>query len=702
MGDPDDPAWKSIALSWGLGLVEGVQRIPRMLQPLFDPLRSSSGVESISTWNSKSILFLGESGGGKSSFLQLLLNYLNGKEFNYGSYDESLIQLDKERCRESPVRAEERTQTSSQTQTAAIYKMKVDDRTEFYLVDTPGLCDADGFQKDEEHLGKVYNALECLNSRGVKLCTIVFIYNGQASKYDALQYVKNFYRLLTPQALPWLMLATRRDVEKDYDSRDTHVLNNPLVLYFELKSLERQSHRKQSSEKCALLRKQLSLNESNFGNILQNLMENFLYNGDLTAVLSSYRHWIDLKQTVGRFVEEYDTLNKLYVMYADLIESVGEESEYAENRLASIFSPQKRDGIVSRTVVEGRKAEYWEVCDVCYTQKSVRVNQQDTLHAQTAFPHPFSAGVNFQIQRTGSFESSPNCACGGGALFVRQCRTGQEILKLAEKLKKKRHAEARESLRETVREKKDHIEKLLDDPSLERVRELIDYIQTQTFIKNFEMFIDEQISYVRSRIQRRPAALRSLQESLSYLVNMSKILFKDGFKEIQRKFDTFGWISDDQESKEVILARHPTSSVIDDVMEEVVKDATTSQKKSVKMRVINEKGESHKYDVPTMNVKESFAAAVSTFPEEEERGSKSSTVISKDYFFSGNKTEMAFFFLIDEWNTQKGGIGALNMDLALLMSRRGFTVHCVVVKVNECETRTAAEAKVKLWIAKCV
>ena len=671
-----------------------------MIQPLLRPSRSSSRVESISTWNSKSILFLGESGGGKSSFLQLLLNYLDGKEFNYASYDEDVIQVDKERSQISPARAEEAAQTSSQTQSAVIYKVKVDEGTEFYLVDTPGLCDADGFQKDEEHLGKVYNALECLNNRGVKLCTIVFIYNGQASKFDALQYVKNFYCLLTPQALPWLMLATRQDVEKEHNSRETYILNNPLVLYFELKSLEMQKNRKQHAEKCALLRKQLSLNEGNFENILRNLMENFLYNGDLSAVLSSYRHWIDLKQTVGRFVDEYDSLNKLYVMYADMIDAVGKESEHAEDRLASIFSPQKREGIVTRTVAAGSEAQYWEICDVCFTQKSVRVNQHDRLHAQPAFAHPFSNHLSLQIQRFGSFESSPNCTCDGGALFVKQSPTGKEILKLAEKLKTKRHAEAKASLKQVVREKKDHIEKLLHDPSLERVRELIDYIQTQTLIRNFELFIDEQIAYVRSRIQRRPVALQSLKDSLSYLVNMSKILFKDGFKEVQRKFDTCGWISDSQPGEEVILTRDVSSGMLDDIVEEVVKDATSFQKTSVKMQVLNEKGELRDYDIPTMNVKESFTAAVSSFEEEQKRGSTSSANTTQDYF-GGYKSERAFFFLIDEWNTQKGGIGALNMELTLLMSRHGFTVHCVVVKVNEDEARAASEENVKLWIAKC-
>ncbi|EDR04932.1 uncharacterized protein LACBIDRAFT_330139 [Laccaria bicolor S238N-H82] len=112
---------------------------------------SSFGRGNVETTKSNvefTILLVGETGTGKTSFLSLLVNVLAGRapdEYDLEPYD---------------VTNESGTgQMHSQTNAAKIYKFKSMNGVQVTVLDTPGLADTRGLEKDNEHKQSITTAI---------------------------------------------------------------------------------------------------------------------------------------------------------------------------------------------------------------------------------------------------------------------------------------------------------------------------------------------------------------------------------------------------------------------------------------------------------------------------------------------------------------------------------------------------------------
>ncbi|CAE6492449.1 unnamed protein product [Rhizoctonia solani] len=116
------------------------------------------------------ILLVGETGSGKTSFVSLLLNLLQGKgpfELEELHFPGAESGLDK---------------TQSQTSNAKLYIYDTTDGVKFQIIDTPGLADTRGIEENTKHKEKIYNAIKNLVTR---IDGIMLVANGRNERVSA-------------------------------------------------------------------------------------------------------------------------------------------------------------------------------------------------------------------------------------------------------------------------------------------------------------------------------------------------------------------------------------------------------------------------------------------------------------------------------------------------------------------------------------
>jgi predicted GTPase len=138
--------------------------------------------------NSLTVMLLGETGSGKSTFINYLANYFLGGHVNNGRqgirvvipthfFPEITESIDKTTAKSNERNLGKETGMGSQTANCKTYNFKKGN-TVFSFVDTPGLSDTEGSQKDEENIAKILKQAEDLDS----LAAIVLIVNGTCSR----------------------------------------------------------------------------------------------------------------------------------------------------------------------------------------------------------------------------------------------------------------------------------------------------------------------------------------------------------------------------------------------------------------------------------------------------------------------------------------------------------------------------------------
>ncbi|KAH7322238.1 hypothetical protein B0J17DRAFT_684081 [Rhizoctonia solani] len=133
------------------------------------------------------ILLIGETGSGKTAFMSLLLNLLEGKgpfELEEKYFVDAQSGLDR---------------TQSQTTDARLYSFTTDDGVKIQILDTPGLADTRGIQEDMKHKDRIYHAIQELVK---KIDGFMIVANGRIERLTAAtDYTLNILATLFPRSI---------------------------------------------------------------------------------------------------------------------------------------------------------------------------------------------------------------------------------------------------------------------------------------------------------------------------------------------------------------------------------------------------------------------------------------------------------------------------------------------------------------------
>lgn len=116
------------------------------------------------------ILLIGETGTGKTSFMSLLLNLLQGN----GPFE---LEEKHDTTKESGL-----SKTQSQTTEAALYITTTSDGVEIQILDTPGLADTRGIDQDNKHKAEINSAIKELVT---SIDAVLIMANGTIERLGA-------------------------------------------------------------------------------------------------------------------------------------------------------------------------------------------------------------------------------------------------------------------------------------------------------------------------------------------------------------------------------------------------------------------------------------------------------------------------------------------------------------------------------------
>lgn len=153
---------------------------------LSGPVRAAKPDPIIPESDSRTILVIGETGTGKSTFINMMGNYLSNLEAGTVKYDitkpyicipNALYPKTTERKYNLHSEADIHDRTKAQTQKAIAYTFPFKS-TIFKIIDTPGLNDPEGEDKDEKNMEIILKAAEESN----ELSAIVLVLNGTEAR----------------------------------------------------------------------------------------------------------------------------------------------------------------------------------------------------------------------------------------------------------------------------------------------------------------------------------------------------------------------------------------------------------------------------------------------------------------------------------------------------------------------------------------
>ncbi|CAE6413858.1 unnamed protein product [Rhizoctonia solani] len=133
------------------------------------------------------ILLIGETGSGKTSFMSLLLNLLQGNgpfELKEKHFIDAQSGLDR---------------SQSQTTEARIYSFTTSDGVKVEILDTPGLADTRGIDEDKKHKERIFRAIQDLIT---VIDGVMIVANGRVERLTtATDYTLNILATFFPRSI---------------------------------------------------------------------------------------------------------------------------------------------------------------------------------------------------------------------------------------------------------------------------------------------------------------------------------------------------------------------------------------------------------------------------------------------------------------------------------------------------------------------
>ncbi|CAE6518255.1 unnamed protein product [Rhizoctonia solani] len=133
------------------------------------------------------VLLIGETGSGKTSFMSLLLNLFEGNgpfELKEKHFVDAQSGLDR---------------SQSQTTEARIYSFTTTDGVKVEILDTPGLADTRGIEEDKKHKERIYHAIQELVT---EIDGVMIVANGTVERLTlATDYTLNILATLFPRSI---------------------------------------------------------------------------------------------------------------------------------------------------------------------------------------------------------------------------------------------------------------------------------------------------------------------------------------------------------------------------------------------------------------------------------------------------------------------------------------------------------------------
>ncbi|KAG8711953.1 hypothetical protein FRC08_015215 [Ceratobasidium sp. 394] len=156
-------------------------------EPLPQPEVVPSGPLQPTNKATFTILLIGETGSGKTSFMSLLANLLRGN----GPFE---LQDYHDMSKESGL-----SKTQSQTTKATLYEITSADGTKFHILDTPGLADTRGIEQDRIHKEEINNAIQEFVS---SIDAVVIMANGTVERLTVVtDYTLNIICSMFPRTI---------------------------------------------------------------------------------------------------------------------------------------------------------------------------------------------------------------------------------------------------------------------------------------------------------------------------------------------------------------------------------------------------------------------------------------------------------------------------------------------------------------------
>ncbi|QRW23119.1 AIG1 domain-containing protein [Rhizoctonia solani] len=155
----------------------------------WEDLNAPSKTSVLRTLNKKvlTILLIGETGSGKTSFMSLLLNLFEGNgpfELKDKHVDEDQSGLDK---------------SKSQTTWARIYTFTTSDGHKIKIIDTPGLADTRGMDEDKRHKERIHGVIQEL---ATEIDSVMIVANGTIERLSlAMDYTMNTLATWFPRSI---------------------------------------------------------------------------------------------------------------------------------------------------------------------------------------------------------------------------------------------------------------------------------------------------------------------------------------------------------------------------------------------------------------------------------------------------------------------------------------------------------------------